>query len=663
MDSQKLKVIRERAEQLREELERYNYMYYVMDAPEVDDYEYDMKMQELKKIEEEYPEVKTPNSPTVRVGGMAENSFAPVEHIVQMGSLQDVFDLGEIDAFDKRVKEKSEAAEYVVEPKIDGLSVSLEYRDGEFFRGSTRGDGFTGEDITENLRTIKSIPLRLNKKVPYLEVRGEAYMPREAFERVIERQEQNGEKIFKNPRNAAAGSLRQKDPKITATRGLDIFIFNVQQIEGEELSSHVQSLEYLKELEFKVVPGYKRCKNSEEIKAEIEKIGAKRAEFSFDIDGAVVKVDDFIDREILGSASKYPKWAIAYKYPPEERETVIKEIELSVGRTGAITPVAVFDAVALAGTSVSRATLHNQEFIRNLGINIGDTILVRKAGDIIPEALRVVKKGENEGYYELPNRCPVCGSEAVHEAEEAALRCQNPSCPAQILMNLIHFASRDAMDIDGAGPAAMEKFTELGLVNSPADLYVLDKEKVAAIEGMGKKSADNLEASIEKSKEAGLARVLYAFGIRNIGQKAAALLAEKFGDIDGVMSAEKDAILEIDGFGEVMAESVVKYFAQPQSRELAQRLRNYGVKMEDKRKRSSDLLSGKTFVLTGTLETMSRSEASQLIAENGGKTSSSVSKKTDFVVAGEEAGSKLTKAKELGVAVISETELLEMING
>ena len=653
--------VKQRAKELREKIERYNYMYYVMDAPEVDDYEYDMNMRELRGIEEKYPELKTANSPTSRVGGEAESSFAPVKHEVQMGSLQDVFDISEVVNFDKRVKESCPGAVYSVEPKIDGLSVSLEYKNGEFFRGSTRGDGFVGEDITENLRTIKSIPLTLSEKPEYLEVRGEAYMPRSSFEKLVKKQELTGEKTFKNPRNAAAGSLRQKNPKITAERGLNIFIFNLQAIRGKDVISHIESLEYLKKLGFNVIPEYKMCRTAEEITKKIEEIGEKRSEFPFDIDGAVVKVDNFTDRNELGSSAKYPKWAIAYKYPPEERETTVKDIELSVGRTGAITPTAVFDAVFLAGTSVSRATLHNQKYIEQKGINVGDTILVRKAGDIIPEAVRVVKKGQNSGYFIMPNICPECGKEAIYEEGEAALRCQNPECPAQILMNIIHFASRDAMDIDGAGPVVIEKLIELGMVRSVADLYCLDREKVEKIEGLGKKSAENIEKSIEKSKGAGLDRLIYALGIRNIGQKAAELLAEKFGSIDNIISADKEKILEIDGFGEVMADSVLSFFSQEESLILIDRLKKYGLKTTMESRKKSDRLTGKTFVLTGTLETMSRNEAMRLIEENGGKTSSSVSKKTDFVVAGEQAGSKLEKAKELGVAIISETELFEMV--
>ncbi|MBQ3048868.1 MAG: NAD-dependent DNA ligase LigA [Oscillospiraceae bacterium] len=650
-----------RAKELRDTLNRYGYLYYVMDDPAVPDYEYDMLYRELENIEAEYPDLQTDDSPTLRVGGKGHNTFAEVVHTVRMESLQDVFSMDELADFHRRTTEAIGETDYIVEPKIDGLSVSLEYRDGVFVRGSTRGDGDTGEDVTENLRTIAAIPLSLKEKPAYLEVRGEVYMPQSSFDQVVERQEIAGEKPFKNPRNAAAGSLRQKDPKITASRKLSIFVFNIQQVEGEQLSSHSQSLDYLKRLGFKVIPSYTRCKNGEELQAEIEKIGENRGSYGFDIDGAVVKIDDFALREALGSTAKYPRWAVAFKYPPEEKVTTLKEIQINVGRTGAITPVAVFEPITLAGTTVSRAVLHNQDFISGMNLNVGDKIIVRKAGEIIPEVLGLAEKGENEGYFTLPEKCPACGAQTVRDNAEAVLRCVNPDCPVQLLRNLTHFASRDAMDIEGLGGAVIEKLVAEGMVSSCADLYTLDRKKIASLEGLGAKSADNLLAAVERSKKAGLARLLCALGIRNIGQKAAVLLAENFGDIDALASASREEIEKIEGFGGIMAESVAEYFASERSIELIARLKEAGVVMTQEKIVRGDKFAGKTFVLTGTLPTMTRTEASKLITDNGGKVSGSISKKTDFVLAGEDAGSKLVKANELGITVISEAELIAMI--
>ena len=567
----------------------------------------------------------------------------------------------EVEEFDRRLRETGEEPEYIVEPKIDGLSVSLEYRDGVFVRGSTRGDGDTGEDVTENLRTIAAIPLALREKPTLLEVRGEVYMPLSSFEKLTARQEDAGEKPFKNPRNAAAGSLRQKDPRVAASRGLSIFVFNVQRLEGETLTSHAQSLDYLKRLGFKVIPSYVRCKDAKEVCAEIRRIGETRGENDFDIDGAVVKANDFAMRARLGSTAKYPRWAVAFKYPPEEKTTRLLSIEVNVGRTGAITPVAVFEPVTLAGTTVSRASLHNQDFIRTMELNVGDRILVRKAGEIIPEVLGVAEKGENSGYFRLPENCPACGSKTVRDEDEAALRCVNPDCPVQLLRNLIHFASRDAMDIEGMGGAVVEKLVSEGMIHSCADIYALDRETLARLDGMGEKSADNLIAAINRSKSAGLARLLYALGIRNIGQKAAVLLAEHFGDIDAVMGAGREDIEAIEGFGGTMAQSVVDYFAADGVRELIERLRTLGVATAQERRERGERLAGMTFVLTGTLPTLTRSEASKLITDNGGKVSSSVSRKTSYLLAGEDAGGKLTRANELGVEVIGENELREML--
>ena len=652
---------KKRAAELTELLDKYTYQYYVLDDPEVSDYEFDMLMQELKAIEAEFPELITPSSPTQRVGGMASGKFAKVEHTVQMASLQDVFSLEQVEAFLERCSEQLTAPEYSVEPKIDGLSVSLEYTDGVLTRGSTRGDGFIGEDVTANIRTIRSIPLKIKNAPSFLEVRGEVYMPRSSFFELVEQQELMDEQPFKNPRNAAAGSLRQKDPKITAERKLDMFIFNVQQVEGREFSSHTESLDYLRELGFKTIPTYKKCTQFAEIKAEIERIGNERSEFSFDIDGVVIKVNDLAQRDLMGATAKTPKWAVAYKYPPEEKETVLRDIEVNVGRTGAITPVAVFDSIILAGTAVSRAVLHNQDFIDEKDIRIGDTILVRKAGEIIPGVLCSVSHGADSQPFRLPEVCPVCGTPSVREEGESVLRCPNVECPAQLLKNLIHFASKNAMNIDGLGPANMKLLTETGLVKSPADLYTLKKEQLMSLERFAEKSAENLIAAIESSKNAELDRLVHALGIRNIGQRAAALLCERFGDMESLLAAGKDDVSAIEGFGDVMAESVVKAFSEPHMRELIDKLRQAGVNMSyTKQSTGDDRFAGATFVLTGTLPTMKRDEAKKLIESFGGKVSGSVSKKTSYVVAGEEAGSKLTKAQELGITILSENDLLNM---
>jgi len=651
---------RKRAEELTELLDKYTYQYYVLDDPEVSDYEFDMLMQELKAIEAEFPELVSPSSPTQRVGGMASGKFAKVEHAVQMASLQDVFSLEQVDAFTERCAEQLTAPEYSVEPKIDGLSVSLEYTDGVLTRGSTRGDGFVGEDVTANIRTIRSIPLKLKDAPEFLEVRGEVYMPRSSFFELVEQQELEGEQPFKNPRNAAAGSLRQKDPKITASRKLDMFIFNVQQVRGRGFASHTESLDYLRSLGFKTVPTYKKCTRTDEIRAEIERIGNERAEFSFDIDGVVIKINDLAQRELMGATAKTPKWAVAYKYPPEEKETVLRDIEVNVGRTGAITPVAVFDSIILAGTAVSRAVLHNQDFIDEKDIRIGDTIVVRKAGEIIPEVLRSVAHAEGSAPFRLPAVCPVCGTPSVREDGESVLRCPNVECPAQLLKNLIHYASKEAMNIDGLGPANMKLLTETGLVKSPADLYSLEKEQLVALDRFAEKSAENLIAAIAASKAAGLDRLIHALGIRNIGRRAAVLLCERFGDIDSLLAAGRDDVAAIDGFGEIMAESVVTALGEPHMRDLIAKLKAAGVEMTyEKQTSGDDRFAGLTFVLTGTLPTMKRDEAKALIESFGGKVSGSVSKKTNYVVAGEDAGSKLTKAQELGIAVLSEAELLE----
>lgn len=656
------KNIIDRINELRTTLEKYNYEYYVMDNPSVEDYTYDMMMQELKALEEKYPELSDPNSPTQRVGGEALNDFEKVEHKVQMGSLQDVFDFEQVRAFTERCQTEVSDPEYVVEPKIDGLSVSLEYENGSFVRGSTRGDGFIGEDVTANLKTIKSIPLKLKEPIPFLEVRGEVYMSLPVFDDLVKTQEDNGEEPFKNPRNAAAGSLRQKNSKIAASRKLDIFVFNIQQIEGKELTSHKQSLDFLKSLGFKVIADYQKVETYEQVKERISAIGDMRGKYSFDIDGVVVKVDDFAQRTSLGATAKVPKWAVAYKFPPEEKKTKLLDIEVNVGRTGAITPVAIFEPVKLAGTSVSRATLHNQEFIDEKDIRIGDEIMVRKAGEIIPEVISSVSHQEGSEPYKLPDKCPVCGAETVRYADESALRCTNIDCPAQIKRNIIHFASKGAMNIDGMGDAVVGMLLDAHLIKNVEDIYSLNVNELETLERFGRKSAENLIAAIEKSKDNPLDRVIFGLGIRNIGSAAAKLLCEKFGSIDKIMSATAEEIAEIDGFGAVMSENVEKAFSEVHFRELVKTLREKGVKMEYTSQRSGDdRFAGMTFVLTGTLPTLKRDEAKAMIENFGGKASGSVSKKTTYVLAGEEAGSKLTKAQELGIKIISEEEFLEML--
>ena len=652
----------QRIEELTEIIEKHNHSYYVMDNPTVSDYEYDMLMQELKGLEAEYPEFVLPSSPTQRVGGEALSKFEKVTHKVQMGSLQDVFSFEQLEEFVTRCRNTVENPSFIVEPKIDGLSVSLEYENGILRRGSTRGDGFVGEDVTANLKTVGSIPLKIKNAPEFLEVRGEVYMPKEKFLKLVEQQELKDEQPFKNPRNAAAGSLRQKNSKITAKRGLDIFVFNIQQIEGREITSHKQSLDYIKSLGLKVIPSYVECTTYSEIEQEIQRIDQIRNKLSYDIDGIVIKVDSFEQRETLGSSSKVPKWAIAYKFPPEEKETTLRNIEVNVGRTGAITPVAVFDPVMLAGTSVSRAVLHNQDFITQKDIRIGDKIIIRKAGEIIPEVVKSVSHVENSEPFILPAKCPVCGTESVRYEDEAVLRCPNPDCPAQLLKSIIHFASKGAMDIDGMGDAIVKALVENNLVKSVADIYTLKAEQIASLERLGEKSAENLINAIEKSKSRPLDKVIFALGIRNIGQASAKLLCEKFPSIEKIMSATAEEIEEIDGFGKVMSENVAKAFSEQHRKDLISRLLELGVKMEYQTTQTNDnRFEGMTFVLTGTLETLKRDEAKKIIESFGGKVSGSVSKKTTFVVAGEEAGSKLEKAQSLGVNVLSETEFLEKI--
>ncbi len=658
----------DRQEALREyqslcgQIAYHNQKYYVEDAPEIDDYEYDMLYRRLQAIEAEFPDFVTPDSPTQKVGGPALNTFAPVAHEVPMESLHDSFSEEELLDFDRRVREVVAQPVYVVEPKFDGLSVSLEYRDGLFVRGSTRGDGLVGEDVTENLRAIRTVPKKLTRPIPFLEVRGEVYMSHESFLDLCARQELNDEKPFKNPRNAAAGSLRQKNPKITASRGLDIFVFNVQQVAGEELSSHDESLRFLRELGFAVTDLYRVCRSMDEVIARVREIGEMRGSLGYSIDGAVIKVDDFSQRESLGSTAKFPRWAEAFKYPPEEKESRLVDIEINVGRTGVLTPPGGFEPVMLAGTTVSRAKLPNQDFITEKGICIGCTAVLRKAGEIIPEVVSVVEGTASGEAYRMPDTCPSCGGPVVREEGEAALRCVNPECPAQLFRHLIHFASRDAMDIDGLGPAVIEQLLAQELVKSPADLYRLTPGQLVTLERMGEKSSLKLVESIAKTQDNDLYRLIYALGIRHIGLKAAKLLTGRFRSIDELFRATLEEISSIEGFGGIMAESVAEFFSLPSTAHLIGELRDAGVNMESRAAAVSDArFFGKTFVLTGTLPTMTRSEASALVEKYGGKVSSSVSKKTSYVLAGEEAGSKLTKANQLGVPVITEEEFLQML--
>ena len=650
-----------RIKELTEQLEYHNNLYYNMDEPEISDFEYDKMLKELETLEEQFPTLKSPLSPTNRVGGSAGAKFSPVTHTVVMESLHDSFSHDELRDFDRKVREVSPNVQYVVEPKFDGLSVSCEYENGVFVRGSTRGDGTTGEDVTDNLMTIKSLPKRIANAPEYLEVRGEVYMSFESFNELTKRQEENEEKTFKNPRNAAAGSLRQKNAKITAQRKLDIYVFNIQQIRGAELTTHSQSLNYLTELGFPTA-FYNVYDDIEDVISEIERIGDMRGSFDYAIDGAVVKVNSFETRSLLGSTAKYPKWAEAYKYPPEEKPTKLLNIEINVGRTGVLTPVGNFEPVLLAGTTVSRATLHNKDFIEEKGICVGDMVIIRKAGEIIPEVLSVKEHCENAVPFEFPSLCPSCGSPVSQDEGEAAIRCTNTDCPAQLMRHLIHFVGRDAMDIDGLGPAVLEQLVNEGLVKSPADLYRLKIDDISNLERMAEKSANNLISAVEKSKENELYRLVFALGIRNIGLKAAKLLCENFPTIDDIMNAKAADFETIDGFGEVMALSIENYFALDGTKELIADLKSLGLKMKSTAsKTNGGIFSGKTFVLTGTLPTMKRSEASKIIEDNGGKTSSSVSKKTSYVLAGEEAGSKLTKAQSLGITIISEDEFKAML--
>ncbi len=656
MDKTKAKSL---IDSLVEELNYHAHRYYVLDDPQISDYDYDMKNRQLKELEEQFPDLVREDSPSFRVGGETLSTFEKVTHTVQMGSLQDVFSYEEVVAFVNRVRETVEKPVFCVEPKIDGLSVSLEYADGKLVRGSTRGDGFVGEDVTANLKTIMSIPLKLKQELPLLEVRGEVYMPMKSFLKVVEEQEANLEQPFKNPRNAAAGSLRQKNSAITAKRNLDIFCFNIQQLEGTEITSHKQSLDLLGELGFKTVPGYVCLETADDIIKQIEKIGGMRFDLPFDIDGVVIKLDDLSSRDAMGSTAKYPRWAVAYKFPPEEKDTKLLDIELNVGRTGAVTPVAIFEPVFLAGTSVSRATLHNKDFISEKSISIGDTIRVRKAGDIIPEVLCVTQKGEAYSTYEFPKQCPVCGAE-LEVGEEAAIRCPNSACPAQLHRSIVHFASKGAMNIEGLGPAIVDVLLKAQLIHSVADLYELKVQDLLKLENFKDKSANNLISSINESKKNTLDKLIFGLGIRNIGQASAKLLCERFGSLEAIMNASVEDISQIEGFGDIMAQSVYNALREPAFKETIDRLIGYGLNTEYEKLTVDNRFSGLTFVLTGTLPTLKRDEAKAIIEKFGGKASGSVSKKTSYVLAGEEAGSKLTKAQELGIEIITEQQFLKM---
>lgn len=659
--------MQERIRELTELLNYHNRKYYVEDSPEISDAEYDKMLRELENLEAEYPEYADELSPTKRVGGAVLEGFAEVVREVPMESLQDAFNEKEIYDFDKRVNSVIAPGGYVAEHKIDGLSVSLEYVNGEFKRGSTRGNGIVGEDVTENIKTIKSVPMKLKSKIPFLEVRGEVFISKENFEKINAMREAKEETPFANPRNAAAGSLRQLDSKIAAERKLDIFVFNIQQIEGKEITNHLDGLRFLREEGFKVIPDFTLYDTIEEAYKRVLEIGEERGSLYYDIDGAVIKVNDFDRRRTLGSTSKFPKWAIAYKFPPEQKETKIEDIVVQIGRTGAVTPLAILTPVRIAGTTVSRATLHNYDYIVEKDIKINDTVVIQKAGDIIPEVVGVCfdKRDGGEKEFKMPEYCSECGAKIVREEGEAAYRCSGMNCPAQRLRHIIHFVSKQAMDIDGAGPSVIEQMLARGLIETAADLYALKEDEIAALDKMGKKSAQNLLKSLEKSKSNPLSKLINALGIRHIGEKGAKILAGKYKSLDNLKNASREELTEIPEIGGVIAKSVTDFFAEEQNLSFVEKLKTAGVSLRDKEteEKLPQIFEGKTFVLTGTLPTYKRSEAGELIEKLGGKVSSSVSKKTDFVLAGEEAGSKLEKAEALGIKIISEQDLDNMING
>ena len=653
---------KDRMNELTRLLTQANYRYYVLDDPTMPDFEYDRLLRELEDLEKAYPELAEVDSPTKRVGGEALSQFEKVVHPVPLMSLQDVFSMEELDSFLNRVLESEGSARFSVEPKIDGLSVALEYVDGQFVRGATRGDGNVGEDVTQNLKTIRSIPMRIDNAPSRLIVRGEVFMPKKSFEKLNARQEEEGKPLFANPRNAAAGSLRQLDPKIAAKRGLDIYIFNIQLVDGVTFTKHSETLEYLKALKFKVIP-HKILSSPEEIHKEILSINEHREKLICDIDGAVIKVDDLQQREQLGTTAKFPRWAAAYKYPPEIKPTVIEDIVVQVGRTGVLTPKAVVRPVRLAGTTVTNATLHNQDFISQRDIRIGDTVLIRKAGEIIPEILEVElsKRPEGTAAYHLPEHCPACGARVEQDADGAFLRCTGAECPAQLSRNIAHFVSRDAMDIDGLGSAIVDSLIGRGLIHSPADIYYLTLEDIKSLWISGSTVASKLLLSIEASKQQDVSRLIYALGIRQVGAKTGKVLASQFGNLDALMEATVEELTQVPDVGEVTAQSIYDWFRQPQSVHMIQRLREAGVNFASKRVMTDTRFAGKTFVLTGTLSKFTREEATEKIEAFGGKAAGSVSKKTSFVVVGENAGSKERKARELGIPILTEYEFLEML--
>ena len=653
---------RERVAELNKLLTEANYRYYVLDDPTMPDFEYDHLLRELEDLEKANPELLKPDSPTQRVGGAAISAFEKYTHPVPLMSLQDVFSLEELNEFLEKILLAEPDTAFSVEPKIDGLSVALEYVDGKFVRGATRGDGNVGEDVTENLKTIRSIPMTIENAPPRLIVRGEVYMPKKSFEKLNARQEEEGKPLFANPRNAAAGSLRQLDPKICAQRGLDIFIFNIQLCEGVDFRTHAQTLDYLKQLRLKVIP-YKKLSSVQEIDEYVLSINENRGDLPCDIDGAVIKVNDLAQRERLGATAKFPRWAAAYKYPPEIKETVVEDIVIQVGRTGVLTPKAVVRPVRLAGTTVTNATLHNQDFIAERDIRIGDTVRIRKAGEIIPEILDVVKEKRpaDAVAYLLPSNCPVCGAKVERDEDGAFMRCTGAACGAQLSRNIAHFVSRDAMDIEGLGGAIVDALIEKGLVKTPADIYYLNLDDIKSLWKSGSKAAEKLLAAIESSKQQDLSRLIYALGIRQVGAKAGKVLATSFGTLDALMQASLEELTEVPDVGSVTAQNIADWFCQPQAQEMVERLRQAGVNFESKRVISDTRFAGKIFVLTGALSKFTREEATEKIELFGGKASGSVSKKTSFVVVGENAGSKERKARELGIPILSEDEFLEMI--
>ena len=657
-----------RIEELRKQTEYYAGKYYDEDKPEISDFEYDMLMVELRNLEKKYPEFQSKDSLTQKVGGHVKEGFKKVTHEVPLQSLQDVFSFGEVEEFAQRIQKQAEEnnikeVKYVVETKIDGLSAALEYKNGKFVRGATRGNGLVGEDVTENLKTVKTIPMEINDKID-ITVRGEVFISKKDFEKMNQEREENEEELFANARNAAAGSLRQLDSKITAKRPLDIYIFNVQKVEGKEFNSHFEELEYLASIGFNVNPVRIPCKDIKEAEKAIQKIGEDREKLTFGIDGAVVKVDDLKFREILGSTIKVPRWAVAYKYPPEKKQTIVKDIICQVGRTGVITPMAILEPVKVAGSTISKTTLHNEDFIKEKDIRIGDTVVIQKAGDVIPEIVEVVKKkrtGEEKSF-EMPKVCPVCGAQAVREEGESAVRCTGIECPAKLFRNLVHFVSREAMNIDGLGESIIQQLLARNLIKNIADIYTLKFEDIASLKKNGKKFAQNLVDAIERSKQNDLYRLITALGIRHVGVKASKLLARKYKTMDNLMNASFDELSRLDDIGPIVANSIREFCLEDQTIDLINRLKESGVNTKSLEEESTDnRFEGKTFVLTGSLEEFTRGEASEIIEKFGGKTSSTVSKKTSYVLAGEEAGSKLTKAQNLGITIISEAEFKEMI--